>query len=429
MANKRTIDDFFGGKESKKLRMLGNWSSIETTQIYQTLNFQMKPWVYGFDLDSTLVVTSSGKRFSKDAKDWKFAYPNVRSHLHKLCSEENACFVIFSNQGGIGQKKVSLDEFKEKIQSIVDALDLPVLVMAAVEDDIFRKPRPGMWELLLQRAALAKVEIERERCFFTGDAAGRAVSAGDGKKKKDFSASDYHFALNIGVKFRTPEEVFLHALVQPTLDVGCTLYPAQFNQPTPANNKTGVWDFEGHFSQAPSQCQPVMILVVGAPASGKSHFAQQIVAIAQKHGHDIAYVNMDSQSKASCLRTVQTAVEAGQSVIVDNTNSSVRNRNDYLSLCPEASSSHNYGKHALIIESDLDRCRHLNTFRRLTGGRHVPTVAMHTYFKRLELPTEEEGFHSVSTITWPWKWEDSDQVVQQGPVNIPASTLLTSYLF
>lgn len=45
--------------------------------------------------------------------------------------------------------------------------------------------------------------------FFCGDAAGRPAHCEQNKKKKDFSASDRLFALNLNLTFYTPEEYFL----------------------------------------------------------------------------------------------------------------------------------------------------------------------------------------------------------------------------
>lgn len=50
------------------------------------------------------------------------------------------------------------------------------------------------------------VKIDLGESMYIGDAAGRPA---EGKKKKDFSFSDRLFALNVGLKFYTPEEHFL----------------------------------------------------------------------------------------------------------------------------------------------------------------------------------------------------------------------------
>lgn len=45
--------------------------------------------------------------------------------------------------------------------------------------------------------------------FYCGDAAGRPANCEPNKKKKDFSCSDRLFAMNLNLKFYTPEEYFL----------------------------------------------------------------------------------------------------------------------------------------------------------------------------------------------------------------------------
>ena len=51
------------------------------------------------------------------------------------------------------------------------------------------------------------VKIEKKESFYCGDAAGRKKSKA--RLRNDFSSSDYLFAYNIGIKFYTPETLFL----------------------------------------------------------------------------------------------------------------------------------------------------------------------------------------------------------------------------
>ena len=74
---------------------------------------------------------------------------------------------------------------------------MPLAVYAACANDAWRKPRVAAWDLL---AASAAGPVDPVASMFVGDAAGRPA---------DHSDADYHFALNVGVAFRTPEAYFL----------------------------------------------------------------------------------------------------------------------------------------------------------------------------------------------------------------------------
>lgn len=95
-------------------------------------------------MDGTIITTQSGKVFAVDCKDWKIHSPEVTKTIRKL-SDDGYKIVIFTNQGGIGKKKVNEKMFKEKVEHIIDVIKTPIQVFVATQSDIYRKPAPGMW--------------------------------------------------------------------------------------------------------------------------------------------------------------------------------------------------------------------------------------------------------------------------------------------
>ena len=113
--------------------------------------------------------------------------------------------MIFTNQGGVEAGHTTAADLKKKFGMIQKALGIPMTFLAATHSDMYRKPTTGMWDYL-EKQLCEGVSIDKKRSFYCGDAAGRPKTD---TRKKDFSDSDIKFALNIGLPFKTPEEVFL----------------------------------------------------------------------------------------------------------------------------------------------------------------------------------------------------------------------------
>jgi len=117
--------------------------------------------------------------------------------------------VIVSNQGGVslkpdpktakGQGK-RLTDFKSKVGKVMSQLSFPISLYAATRNDRFRKPRTGIWDMLLKDLEIEEKDVDRSQSLFVGDAGGRLggepVIGSKGKlaksalAKKDFSCSD-----------------------------------------------------------------------------------------------------------------------------------------------------------------------------------------------------------------------------------------------
>lgn len=164
--------------------------------------------------DSTLISTSSGNVFARDAADWKWWDASVPTTLRQLYADGykvdspwqlihlsdflNRYIVsILSNQGSLGPKsehkslksdQKNLSDFKAKVNSVFHQLDIPIVLLAATARDQYRKPRTGMWKELLEEFDLDTTEgPDLGASFFVGDAGGRAARSG---AKADHSCSD-----------------------------------------------------------------------------------------------------------------------------------------------------------------------------------------------------------------------------------------------
>ncbi|PSN37191.1 Bifunctional polynucleotide phosphatase/kinase [Blattella germanica] len=172
--NKRQCNEFFLKKKLDSEDMMENkWETIAA-----------------YDLDGTIITTKSGRVFPKDYDDWKIAFSEVPGKLKQL-HNEGYKIVFMTNQAGIGRGSTDARNFKSKVTKIVNRLGVPVQIFIATG----KGKNDG-------------VHIDMTDSFFCGDAAGREMNWAP-KKKKDFSSSDRLLAINLGLKFFTPEEHFL----------------------------------------------------------------------------------------------------------------------------------------------------------------------------------------------------------------------------
>ncbi|CAH0481362.1 unnamed protein product [Peronospora belbahrii] len=322
--------------------------------------------VAAFDLDCTLIVTKSGKKYARNHNDWKWFHPTlVRDKLAKL-ARDGFTLTIYSNQNGVAQGHITAAQLQNKLETIVQQLDLPVLVFLATENDIMRKPRLGVWkELAKLLSAKGEDAIDKEASFYCGDAAGRPKIAG---RSKDFAATDYKFALNAGIRFFTPESFFL---IQNSEFIHVPKPPLLI----PASAQIVKEEQE-------------MVVLVGPPASGKSFFANTYLS-------SYVLVSQDElRTAANCKKKCLEAIAQQKSVVIDNTNCDPRARKAWIEIAKEKNLP------IRCFEMDVNKLlsMHLNTFRWLTQQKKVPDVAIHGFYKNFVSPTEKEGFAEVIKV-------------------------------
>ncbi|CAG7733061.1 unnamed protein product [Allacma fusca] len=364
--------------EFKKDNLLprGTWESVENGKVIvyastDTLH-EAKRTIYAFDMDGTIITTKSGKVFPKDDNDWKFLYDSTVSKLQRASEDSASKLVIVTNQAGLANGSTQEPSFKKKIETIIRQIGIPILVFVLPGKNEYRKPLPNIWNLLISKYN-GGVEADVATSLYCGDAAGR---------KKDHSKVDRLFALNIGLKFCTPEEYFLG---QKPLPFTMPLFES-WKLTDPKNTVNNNHIAFNHKQE--------MIIMVGYPGSGKSEFVKSVL-LPKAYVH----INRDTlKTAAKCRSVAESALESGMSVVIDNTNPTPKDREDYMKLARK----HGIPCRCFVLKVDHSHALHNNKFRDLTTSGHakVPEVAFNTFKSKFQEPTESEGFAEILEVNF-----------------------------
>ncbi|KAI1812715.1 DNA kinase/phosphatase Pnk1 [Poronia punctata] len=366
--------------------------------------------IAAFDLDSTLIVTSSGKKFGNEAGDWKWWDTSVPIRLRKLYEEEGYRVVVLSNQAGLslhpdpqnakGPKnggKAKVSNFKEKCSAVLAQLNLPTSIYAATARDNYRKPRTGMWKELCADYDIPENEVDLENSIFVGDAGGRTarvVVKDGGKAAKDFSCSDRNFAYNVGIAYHTPEEFFLGEPPREFMrDFDLQKYPYPEEDEVSKEGEEKIL-FEKTNKQD-------IVLFCGPPGAGKSTFYW-------KHLKPLGYerVNQDIlKSRPKCFKAAAAFLEDGSSIVIDNTNPDADGRREWIDFARK----HDVPIRCVWFKIPKALCEHNDVVRALNKSLNpeartvLPPLAFNGFFARLREPTVKEGFQHVLPIEFKFR--------------------------
>ena len=401
--------------------------------------------ILGMDLDWTLIKPKSGKVFPINADDWQFMLDDNGFKKIKSLMDSGYKFVIFTNQALIAKGKCyDLDGFKRRWLQIYDGLCNVgikcVYLMFAVYDDFYRKPCDGMWKFMCEKINEG-FDINLEASYYIGDAAGRTG---------DHSLADLQFALNIGItKFYVPEVFFKNDVAKENNTVELIKkmnsnakvfkplhYIEKFNEIIenplyPKDSSIAKVSrrivLEGRNQETfdilkKPICDKtqMLILFVGSPSSGKSSlYTDTIVPYLKKtfketHNEKTntwIYLSQDTFSGTATKFTkeVTKQLASGNSVIIDNTNSTAKLRNKFTNIAKTMNDK--IVKCVIYFPMEKDVVMYLNTIRTklLNIGKlnntpedktPVPAVAIHSYWKRFEVIDEKD-----ETIDMYLEWQ------------------------
>ena len=321
----------------------------KTNEYYEasTPNFKMNKKIASFDLDGTLVVPKSNKKFSVDSNDWKWIFNNVPDKIKEL-DKSGYSIVIISNQAGIEKGKQSGDEWIKKLEDIVKGLNVEMKVFCSTGKNKYRKPIPFIWEEFFRK------DFDSDS-FYCGDAAGR---------KGDFSDTDYKFALNLGLKFYLPENLFLGKAVEPPEINYC------FNFKDKNLRKKIKFNFD--FNSKDKE----IIIMNGFPGSGKSYVSNYLK---EKYGYEI--INQDTlKTKAKCKKEAEKFMKNKTCLIIDATNPSKETRKEWIDLAKS------------------------NVYRSFTKNiEQIPDIGFNIYKSKYQKPDISEGIEEILEVeqTYP----------------------------
>lgn len=320
--------------------------------------------VAGFDFDGTL-APYRGKGP---------AVAVTTAALARLSESFN--LVVFSNSGD--SRSFTSGDIGRYVAALDRVTRGRVTVYCACGQTRYRKPCTGAWEhyrSLFRVGALS---------FFCGDAGG----------EEDFSRADFMFALNVGAPyvsaramFGGPGVPFAEGLAPPEHPIA--LDDAAFDARDAAIAEV---------IQAAKP--PFMVIMVGPPGSGKSRVATELIKAARP---PVDLVSMDLQH--SHYHTFyQRALDAGHSIVLDNTNIGVDKRTNAARRAREVG----YSVVVCYVATPRRVCEHLNTARVQLGGRGVLPITMKSMWKMFVEPSLDEPAvtqYGATLITVPFACE------------------------
>lgn len=365
--------------------------------------------IAAFDFDGTLSVPKSGKKFPRDGQDFQLLDPRLGKRLADMTADRS--FLIFTNQMGVGKHTTS-QAVRERISSILKLLGpIPCTVFASTVENEYRKPRRGMFDLFL-RDHNAGMEVDLTESVYVGDAAGRKKTA---SRPKDHSDADFLFSRNCGLNFMTPEQFLAGESIESAEranekslprphDPKEWLSPLTFGWSAKSNLKiTDATMFEEEWAQI-SDLKCLVVVLVGIPGSGKSHFVQRFCSGWQIISRDKTGT-MDKCEKELVAATGQK----GYRVVIDNTNFDLESRKRWLSIVQR----HSCTPVAVWMDVSVEQALHNNSFRRLAAIRSgtesaqmVPTFVIRNQANKLVAPCLEEGFEQVFRLNFLPHFDD-----------------------
>jgi bifunctional polynucleotide phosphatase/kinase len=305
-----------------------------------------------FDLDGTIIQS----RLSIVKKSWKYLFPYTKEFIQTQARNGYDIFIL-SNQTTITTDTLMI------VESILHDIGISLTCFIAKSGGPFAKPLTTVWDQFVNNSGHRYVAHES---FMFGD------SNGD-LQWRHANKGDLYFAINTGLQFHDP-----NFRTMPLVDQTSWYY----RDAKPSFELGRMPDFD-----LPRDQQHIVIMT-GPPASGKSTYIE-------KHLKNYVSVCQDDlKTITKCKKVAKSLLETKKNIVIDATNRDVPTRKQWIDLANQ----YQLPIYSIVLDYPKKLALHLNAYRMLTAGRHVPTIAISVYFKNYKKPSTEEGFSEVYEI-------------------------------
>ena len=144
--------------------------------------------------------------------------------------------------------------------------------------------------------------------------------------------------------------------------------------------------------------------MVGGQAIGKSTLTHYL-----SNQYKLGIIDADTQKTMSKMKKIFTNYSTDDEyngIVVDNTNPMIKTRKEWIDMVD------NKLWKTMIIFFDIPKeiCIHLTKYRMFFGGSKIPSVAIHKYYKNLEIPSKKEvdNFYILNNANYNSEIEFND---------------------
>lgn len=253
-----------------------NWKNLGTILTFRNNYFQFKSRIIIVELDQCLVKSMSQAKIynTRNNYDFEIYEPDLIKKLQEASKDHS--IIVLSNH--INTNKLNIDIIKRKVEMVALILKIPIIGFFALKPNCFMKPHTGMWKLI--HAYYRKYGNRNiDNAIVVSNEGGmiweKKTRSGI-RRTVAFRDIDRAFANNIGVKFKSIDEYlddcqpldyeWDRRIIAPEIRA---MYVEQIKKCKNEN----VFQLLGQFDS----CDIYVIMVMGAPRSGKTRLSNSIV--------------------------------------------------------------------------------------------------------------------------------------------------------